>query len=135
MAFDTNFGSLFTSVCRWLSANWKLNPALPTAVAPSAEALDLAASPAAGADFALASRLAAVARHNVPSSRPARQVKACRHPVPAAKLIAAKSYKDTRLPTAFAVSTLSKPARASADIIALDTARRHSAHRNHRIAA
>lgn len=137
VAYRNDWGGLFLSACRWLSANWAAKPATSVEISAVPAAVPEApfAPAAAVTQFGLASRLGAIARHNVPVSRPAIKVKNSRHPVPVARRSAVKTYKDTRLPTAVAVNMLSKPARASADIISLDAARRSRSQRHQRIAA
>jgi len=139
-------------IAGWLSANWTQNTASPAitlallstlaplpAAAQTAKVAKVASAPVAvniasnaeqtspdSRDFRFAARLAAVSRLNAPLSRAARRpmlAAPARRAVPIFKAPEVKVVKETRLPTAFAVRTLTKKVRPCADVIDLAVAK------------
>ena len=104
-----------------------LRPSILDAVAdPRMERAIIAAAPVHVTDFRFAARLAAVSMHNAPSSRAARRpqmVAPARRAIPVIRSPEIKVAKETRLPTAFAVRTLTKKVRPSAVVIDLAAAK------------
>ena len=92
----------------------------------SAPAVAAAAAPASShpsADFHLAARLQAVAKHNCPSSRASRRAQSVAVAGRAVRLNKAaktKISKDTRLPTSFATRQLTMKPRNTAEVIQLN---------------
>ena len=94
----------------------------PAANAPSPAGADVGMAWANSRDFRFAARMAAVARLNAPLSRAARRSRRAppaHRAVPIFRAPEIKIVKETRLSTAFAIQTLTKKVRASAEVIDL----------------